>query len=163
VIAAGERLRRRMTIGSEGHAACGFLLRAGQELWGCRFFIYSRYNSKTFRNSGGSVFIRNILLLFIHTLACTSAPAATSPASAPAPGARRSHPYSLYLVPHSLCHNAIDNAAAGVANPARVNYIDNAIAAAGDANARGVSNANSRGVCVCTCAGRVMLTTPWGR
>ena len=68
----------------------------------------------------------------------------------PAPGSRRNiYTYCLYLVPHSLCHNAIDNAAAGVANPARVSYSDNAITAAGDANARGVSNANSRGVCVC--------------
>ena len=133
-----------MTIGSEGHAACGFLSRAGQELWGCRFFIYSRYNSKTFRNSGGSVFIRDILLLFIHKLACISAPAAPPPASAPAPGARRSHPYSLYLVPHSLCHNAIDNAAAGVANPARVSYSDNAIARASCMRPQRVTNANSR-------------------
>jgi hypothetical protein len=32
-------------------------------------------------------------------------------------------------VPHSLYHNAIVNAAAGVANPLRVSYSDNAIAA----------------------------------
>jgi hypothetical protein len=35
-----------MTIASEGHAACGFLLRAGQELWGKRFFIHARGQKK---------------------------------------------------------------------------------------------------------------------
>ena len=39
---------------------------------------------------------------------------------------------------------AIVNAAAGIANPARVSYSDNVIAVLGVANARGVSNANAR-------------------
>jgi hypothetical protein len=115
-----------------------FLSRVAQELRLGRFFMHTRRPKKIEEFWLAGFYIA----YFSHKLNAVFAP--------PAPGSRRNiYTYCLYLVPHSLCHNAIDNAAAGVANPARVNYIDNAIAAAGDANARGVSNANSRGVCVC--------------
>ena len=130
MIAAGEKLRRRMTIVSESRGA--------QELWGKRFFIHAR-GQKKFEELFKSGFYKGY---FSHKPNAVFTP--------PAPRSRRNiYTYSLCLAPHSLCHNAIDNAAAGVANPARVSYSDNAIAAAGDANARGVSNANARGVCVC--------------
>jgi hypothetical protein len=93
-------------------------------------------------------------------------PAAAPPAAAPPSAAARAHaPYSLHIRPHGLHQRAIANAAAGVANPARVSYSENAIARLGDTNARGVSNANARGVRVCNLrrpGGLVMLTAPVG-
>ena len=62
-------------------------------------------------------------------------------------------PYSLYIVLHSLHHNAIVNAAAGVANSRRVSYIADAIARARCAWPQRVTNANSRGVCIGDCCG----------
>jgi len=79
-------------------------------------FYGFRARPKKLKNSGGSVFIGVFLFLFIHTLARLSAPAAPPHASAPAPGARRARPHFLYIVLHGLHHNAIANAAAGVAN-----------------------------------------------
>jgi len=98
-------------------------------------------------------------------------PAAAPPAAAPPAAARAHVPYSLYIRPHGKHQREIANAAAGVANPARVGYSDNVIARRGDANARGVSNAYARWVCVCNLrwvgdahrpAGLVMLTGPLG-
>jgi hypothetical protein len=83
--------------------------------------------SKTVRDwrGGGSLSAFLGLLAYTPCAVFIRSPRLDRPAQAL--GARRSHPYSLYIVPHSLCHNAIDNAAAGVASPARVSYCDNAI------------------------------------
>lgn len=67
-------------------------------------------------------------------------------------GAWRMHPYSLYIVLHTLHHNAIVNAAAGVANSRRVSYIADAIARVRCAWPQRVANANSHGVGICNCA-----------
>jgi len=57
-------------------------------------------------------------------------PAAAPPAAAPPSAAARAHaPYCLYIRPHGLHQREIVNAAAGVANPARVGYSENVIAA----------------------------------
>jgi len=137
VIAVGGRLSRPAARGrdSRGVGFYGFFARP-----------------KKLKNSGGSVFIGVFLLLFIHTLARLFAFAAPPHASASAPGAWRMHPYSLYIVLRSLHHNAIVNAAAGVANPARVSYSDNVIAVLGVANARGVSNPYPARVRIANCA-----------
>ena len=114
-----------MTIGSESRAA--------QELWGKRFFIHAR-GQKKFEELFKSGFYKGY---FSHKLNAVFTPLA--------PGWRRNiYTYCLYLVPHSLCHNAIDNAAAGVANPARVSYSDNAIARARCMRPQRVTDANSR-------------------
>ena len=65
------------------------------------------------------------------------------PPPPPGRGAWRMHPYSLYIVPHGLHHNAIVNAAAGVANSRAVSYIAGAIARVRCAWLQRVANANS--------------------
>jgi len=88
------------------------------------------------RTCEGSVFLRNFeasvfLRVFERAYICAHArlrPAAAAPAAAPPSAAPRAHaPHSLHIAPHSLHHNAIANAAAGVANPPRVSYTADAI------------------------------------
>jgi hypothetical protein len=109
-------------------------------------FLYAGNWPKNLKNFSSSVFKDNFRHIFTH-ISIGFYPLA--PKASGRRGARRggAHaPYSLHIKPHGLHQREIANAAAGVANPARVGYSDNAIAPAGDANARGVLNANARGV-----------------
>jgi hypothetical protein len=132
--------RKQMSLG----CSPGFLLYQTFRLTGAKKaqelndggFLRTRRGSVFLRNFEASVFLR----VFDHACIRVHArlrPAAVAPSAAPPSAAARAHaPYSLYIRPHGLHHNAIVNAAAGVANPARVSYIESAITRFGDANAR---------------------------
>ena len=134
-------------------------------------FLYMKNSQKKLKNFSSSVFKGNFRHIFTH-INIGFYP--LTPRASRRRGARRggAHaPYCLQTRPHGLHQRVIANAAAGIANPPRVSYSDNAIARFGDTNARGVSNANARGVCVCNLrrpgdahrpVGLVMLPGPLG-
>jgi hypothetical protein len=109
------------------------------------YVIFTRTKSMRVSQGGGSLSVFLHTITFVFSRIC--APCLQGRQAPPSAAARAHAPYSLHIRPHGLHQRAIANAAAGVANPARVSYSENGIARLGDTNARGVSNANARGVC----------------